>query len=118
MNQINQSKIAVVIITKDEERNIAACLESVQWADERIVVDSTVDFDSKLGLMTVEVEDEASQGMLAAELVAKLPITKPGPQDDFARRHVRAQGSGGRHVVPMESLIIHARTIRTSVVPE
>ena len=32
--------IAVVIITKDEERNIAACLESVQWADERIVVDA------------------------------------------------------------------------------
>lgn len=32
--------IAAVIITKDEERNIAACLESVQWADERIVVDA------------------------------------------------------------------------------
>ena len=33
-------KIAAVIITKDEEKNIAACLESVQWADERIVVDA------------------------------------------------------------------------------
>lgn len=32
--------IAAVIITKDEERNIAACLESVRWADERIVVDA------------------------------------------------------------------------------
>ena len=32
--------IAIVIITKDEERNIAACLESVRWADERIVVDA------------------------------------------------------------------------------
>lgn len=31
--------IAAVIITKDEEQNIAACLESVSWADERIVVD-------------------------------------------------------------------------------
>jgi glycosyltransferase involved in cell wall biosynthesis len=40
MNQTNQSKIAAVIITKDEEKNIAACLKSVQWADERIVVDA------------------------------------------------------------------------------
>jgi glycosyltransferase involved in cell wall biosynthesis len=32
--------LAVVIISKDEERNIAACLESVRWADERIVVDA------------------------------------------------------------------------------
>jgi glycosyltransferase involved in cell wall biosynthesis len=32
--------IAAVVITKDEERNIAACLESVQWADQRIVVDA------------------------------------------------------------------------------
>lgn len=32
--------IAAVIITKNEERNIADCLESVQWADERIVVDA------------------------------------------------------------------------------
>jgi len=33
-------KVAAVIITKDEERNIADCLESVRWADERIVVDA------------------------------------------------------------------------------
>lgn len=32
--------ISVIIITKNEERNIAACLESVQWADEIVVVDS------------------------------------------------------------------------------
>jgi glycosyltransferase involved in cell wall biosynthesis len=32
--------ISVVIITKDEERNIAPCLESVRWADELIVIDS------------------------------------------------------------------------------
>jgi glycosyltransferase involved in cell wall biosynthesis len=30
-----------VTITKNEERNIAACLESVCWADERIVVDAS-----------------------------------------------------------------------------
>jgi len=32
--------IAAIVITKDEERNIAACLESLKWADEMIVVDA------------------------------------------------------------------------------
>lgn len=30
----------MVVLTKNEERNIAACLGSVQWADELIVLDS------------------------------------------------------------------------------
>jgi glycosyltransferase involved in cell wall biosynthesis len=33
-------KISVAIITKDEEGNIRACLESVKWADEIVVVDN------------------------------------------------------------------------------
>ncbi len=32
--------IAAIVITKDEERNIGPCLESVRWTDERIVVDA------------------------------------------------------------------------------
>jgi glycosyltransferase involved in cell wall biosynthesis len=32
--------IAAIVITKDEERNIAACLESLKWVDELIVVDA------------------------------------------------------------------------------
>lgn len=32
------TKISVVIAAKDEEAHIAACLESVQWADEIVVV--------------------------------------------------------------------------------
>lgn len=32
--------ISVVVITKNEEKNICDCLESVKWADEIIVVDS------------------------------------------------------------------------------
>jgi len=32
--------ISVTIITKNEERNIARCLKSVDWADEIIIVDS------------------------------------------------------------------------------
>ena len=33
-------KVSVIIITKNEEKNIARCLESVRWADEMVVVDS------------------------------------------------------------------------------
>ncbi len=33
------SGLSVVVITKNEERRLAACLESVAWADEIIVVD-------------------------------------------------------------------------------
>ncbi|MFA5832877.1 MAG: glycosyltransferase family 2 protein [Bacteroidota bacterium] len=32
--------ISIIIITKNEESNIARCLKSVQWADEIIVVDA------------------------------------------------------------------------------
>jgi glycosyltransferase involved in cell wall biosynthesis len=32
--------ISVIVIARDEQRSIARCLESVAWADERIVVDS------------------------------------------------------------------------------
>jgi len=35
-----QTPISVVIITKNEEDNIRACIESVLWADEVVVVDS------------------------------------------------------------------------------
>lgn len=32
--------LSIVVITKNEERRIKACLESVKWADEMIVVDN------------------------------------------------------------------------------
>lgn len=36
----HNNTLGVVIITKNEEKNIARCLESIKWADEIIVVDS------------------------------------------------------------------------------
>lgn len=47
-------KVSVIIITKNEAKNIRACLESVSWADEIIVVDSgssdeTVEICKKFG---------------------------------------------------------------------
>jgi len=32
--------VSAVVITKDEERNIASCLESVAWTPDRVVVDA------------------------------------------------------------------------------
>ena len=32
--------LSVIIITKNEEANIARCIKSVQWADEIVVVDA------------------------------------------------------------------------------
>ena len=37
---MSQISISTVTITKNEERNIEACLESVRWADQIIVVDA------------------------------------------------------------------------------
>ena len=34
-----RQRLSVVVITKNEEPRIARCLQSVQWADEIIVVD-------------------------------------------------------------------------------
>jgi len=49
------AKLSVIIITKNEAVNIRACLESVAWADEIIVVDSgssdaTVEICRELGV--------------------------------------------------------------------
>ena len=34
-----RARLSIVVLTKNEERRIAGCLESVRWADELIVVD-------------------------------------------------------------------------------
>ena len=34
------NKISVTIITKNEEKNIRRCLNSIQWADEIVIVDT------------------------------------------------------------------------------
>jgi len=71
--------IAAVIITKDEERNIGACLESVQWADERIVV------DAESRDRTVELaRRQATQ-------VHVRPWPGYGPQKNFGMEQARAE---------------------------
>lgn len=34
------NKLSVVIITKNEEKNIKRCLDSVKWADEKVILDT------------------------------------------------------------------------------
>ena len=71
--------IAVVIITKDEEKNIAACLESVQWADERIVV------DAESRDRTVEIAKQH-----AAQVHVR-PWPGYGPQKNFGMEQAHAE---------------------------
>lgn len=52
-------KLSTVIITKNEEHNIRDCLESIQWSDEIIVVDSgstddTVNICREMGCKVIE----------------------------------------------------------------
>ena len=39
----DKTPISVLICTKNEERNLGACLESVSWADDCIILDSYSD---------------------------------------------------------------------------
>lgn len=71
--------IVAVIITKDEERNIEACLESVRWADERIVVDA-------------ESRDRTAEiaGRHGAQVHVR-PWAGYGPQKNFGIDQARAE---------------------------
>ncbi|MGH7259918.1 MAG: glycosyltransferase family 2 protein [Nitrospiraceae bacterium] len=71
--------IAAIIITKDEERNIAACLESVQWADERIVVDA----ESRDRTAEIAKRQEAR--------VHIRPWPGYGPQKNFGMEQARSE---------------------------
>ncbi len=87
--------ISVLILTYNEEVNIAACLESVRWSDDVVVFDSfstdrTVEIASKLGARVVQNRfvDYGSQREAARTRVAyKYPWVlaldadeKPDPQ--------------------------------------
>lgn len=63
----NRPGIAAIVITKNEEAVISRCLESVQWADEVIVVDSgstdsTLEIAQRLGARTVITPDWPGPG--------------------------------------------------------
>ena len=71
--------IAAVIITKNEERNIADCLKSVNWADERIVVDA----------QSMDRTVDIAKGASAAVFVRSWPGY--GPQKNFGIDQARAE---------------------------
>lgn len=55
------TKLSVVLVTKNEERNLARALESVKWADEVIVLDShsidqTTEIARKYGARVRDIE--------------------------------------------------------------
>ena len=69
-------KLSAVILTKNEESNIAECIESLRWADEVVVFDSgstdrTVEIARRLGATVIQhpFRDFAAQRNAALELV-------------------------------------------------
>ena len=59
MDKSEATRLTVVILTRNEEHNIAACIESVRWADEVVVFDSfsqdrTVDIAQELGARVIQ----------------------------------------------------------------
>lgn len=69
--------LAAIVLTYNEEANIAACLESLAWADRRVVFDSfstdrTVDLARALGAEVLQhpFENYAQQRNAALEQVA------------------------------------------------
>src|SRR6266404_4468552 len=70
--------ISAIILTKNEEENIAACLESLSWCDESIVIDDhstdkTVDIAKKKGAqvftrtMNNDFSDQRNYGLEKAQ---------------------------------------------------
>lgn len=53
-------KLSVVLSTKNEESNIKACLESVKWADEIIIVNSSTD-------KTADIASEYTKNIINTE---------------------------------------------------
>ena len=70
--------VAAIVITKDEERNITACLESLKWVDEMIVVDAE----------SVDRTVELAKAYRPKVFVRAWPGY--GPQKNFAMDHATA----------------------------
>lgn len=57
-------KISVIVLAKDEEERIGACLDAVSWADERIVLDNgstdgTVEVAKKHGAKVIKTSSKS-----------------------------------------------------------
>ncbi len=65
---MSRSKISAVLITRNEEKNIKRCLESIKWVDEIIIVDGesadkTVEIARSYGAKVINHRFEGDFGM-------------------------------------------------------
>ena len=65
---MSRAKVTAVLITKNEERNIKRCLESLKWVDEIVVVDGestdgTLEIAKSYGAKIVNHAFEGDFGM-------------------------------------------------------
>jgi glycosyltransferase involved in cell wall biosynthesis len=73
--------ISVTIITKNEEENIEACLESVKWADEAIVVDD----------MSQDHTPQICQRYANVKIYQRKMENGYGPQKNYALDNVKGE---------------------------
>ena len=128
-----QCRISANLITLNEERNIAACLESLRWADEIVVVDGgsqdrTVELAQRFtGNVTVHsFHDFASQRNLALDrshgdwifsIDADERVTPALAREIQMEAKLAPAGCSG-FWVPIRSLIFHRRFRHSGVQSE
>ncbi len=104
------AEVAAVVLTKNEERHIGDCLDSLSWADQRVVFDDfstdrTVEIAQELGAHVVQnrFQDFAAQRNAATAAVAAHWVffvdaderATPGLAEEV-RRVVRYEGDEAR----------------------
>ncbi|MBI4231051.1 MAG: glycosyltransferase family 2 protein [Planctomycetes bacterium] len=114
--------LCAVLITRDEEANLPACLETLRWADEIVVLDSgstdaTREVAARLGarVETRAFDDFASQKNAAVALATKEWVfvvdaderVSPALADEIRRRISSDEAAGFR--VPRATWIFGAR---------
>ena len=73
---MGKPKISVAIATFNEEENIKDCLESVQWADEIVVVDGssqddTVAIAKKHGAQVIVTDNPLANASLYLKIISR-----------------------------------------------
>jgi cellulose synthase/poly-beta-1,6-N-acetylglucosamine synthase-like glycosyltransferase len=95
-NAIARSNISVLILTLNEEKNLPACLESVIWSDNVVVLDSdgrsnTVEIAREFGARVVQrkFDNERDHRLASLRLNFKHPWVFNPDADEICTRELR-----------------------------
>ena len=80
MSKIKKAPVSLLIPCKNEENNIARCIQSVQWVDEIFVV------DSQSTDKTIEIAESLGAEVVQFKYKGCLLYTSPSPRDQRGSR--------------------------------